>query len=144
VRTQNTCAYFAPGMPVSESVSKNSPANKAIPDSGPRPKLAKLLITGLVVSVAWTAAILVYGKAETNLAIDTPVVLTLLTGVPLGALAFTLLRLLKNVINKSVTAAGQKTGGNLLGWIVSTLLPWASPVIVDAVMASAVFHAKIF
>jgi hypothetical protein len=144
VRTLNTCEYFESGTPVSERASKNSPSEKAILDRKPAPKLPKLLLTGLIVSVVWVAAILVYGKTKTNLVIDTPLVLTLLSGVPLGTVAFTLLRLLKNLINKGVTAAGQKAGGNLLGWIVSTLLPWVSPVIVDFVMAAFVFHAEIF
>jgi hypothetical protein len=144
VQTQASCAYFEPGTPVSENASRNSPSNEAILDRRPTPRLPKLLITGLIVSVVYAAAILVYGKIKTNLVIDTPLILTLLSGVPIGTVAFTLLRLLKNVVNKGVTNFGQKVGGNLLGWIVSTLLPWVSPAIVYFVMATFVFHTKIF
>jgi hypothetical protein len=144
VDTQATCAYFEPGTPVSENASRNSPSNEAVLDRRPAPGLPKLLITGLILLVVYAAAILIYGKIKANLVIDTPLVLTLLSGVPIGAAAFTLLRLLKNIINKGVTKFGEKAGGNLLGWIVSTLLPWVSPVIVYFVMATFVFHTKIF
>jgi hypothetical protein len=144
VRTLNSCRYFESGTPLTESASRNSPANRAILDNKPAPKLPRLLITGLFVSVIWAAGILIYGKVETDLVIGAPIILTFLSGVPLGSIAFTILRLLKNEINKGATAIGQKVGGNLFGWIVSTLLPWVSPVIVDFFMATFVFHAKIF
>jgi hypothetical protein len=144
VHTQDSCACFEPGTPVSENASINSPSNEAILDRRPMPGLSKLLITGLILSAVYAAAILVYGKIKTNLVINTPLILTLLSGIPIGAVAFTLLRLLKNVVNKGVTKFGQKAGGNLLGWIVSTLLPWVSPVIVYSVMAAFVFHTKLF
>jgi hypothetical protein len=139
-KTASKCNAYVQGS----AASGKSPSEGAILDRKPMPKLPKLLIIGLIVSVVWAVAILVYGKIKTNLVIDTPVILTLVSGIPLGTVAFTLFRLLKNVINKGATAAGQKVGGNLFGWIVSTLLPYVSPVIIYVVMASFVFHAKLF
>jgi hypothetical protein len=121
------------------------PPDGAILDRKPRPKLVKLLITGLIVSIVWALVIIVYGKVRSNLAIGTPFVLTFICGIPVGTIVFTLLRLLKNLINKGATAVGNagRMGGNLFGWIVSSFLPWVSPVIAFLVLAG-VFGAKIF
>ena len=135
------------GAYLSHSDYKKQEASEgAILDRKPRPKLVPIVITGLIVSVIWAVAIVVYGMMKNDLVITLPVILTFLCGVPASTVVFTLLRLLKNLINKGATAVGRsgKIGGNLFGWIVANLLPWASPVIIYLVLASFVFHVKIF
>ena len=137
-----TCgAYLSPS-----DYKKQEAAEGAMLDRRPRPKLAKLLIIGLIVSAIWAAGIVIHGKMKTDLVIDSPLILTLLCGVPAGTVAFTLLRLLKNIINRGATSVGRsfQTGGNLFGWIIATFLPWVSPAIIYFVLASFVFHTKIF
>jgi hypothetical protein len=146
VHTETNCKFFAPGKPVSEQEELDSESKNAVLDTRPRPKFVTLLITGLIVSVVWAAAIAVYGKTKNDLVIEAPVILTFLCGIPAGTVAFTLLRLLKNTINKSATNIGVRgqIGGNLFGWLVANLLPWLSPAIVYFIFAAFVFHTRIF
>jgi len=123
----------------------NKATSGAILDKKPRPPLVKIVVTGLIVSVIWAAALVVYGTVVNDLTIDTPVILTLLCGIPAGTVAFSLLRLLKNLINKGATAAGNNfsVGGKLFGWLFTTVLLWASPAIIYFVLATIVFNANI-
>jgi hypothetical protein len=133
--TLSQCEYFKPGSP-----GQDKP-DEAVLDRRPRPKIASLLITGIIVSAVW-AGIIVFSYIKRHLVIDRALILTLAAGIPAGTAAFTFLRLLKNPINRAVTFVGKNAGGNLLGWIVSTLLPFASPVIVFINLAG-VFGTKI-
>jgi hypothetical protein len=137
-------AQLGQGKAYKGNCEEYTPPEKPILDHKPAPKLVTLLITGLILSVAYALAIIIYGKVKTGLEINTPLILTFVTGIPIGTAAFTLLRLLKNLINKGATAVGQagKMGGRLFGWLVATLLPFAAPVIAFFIMAG-VFGAKL-
>jgi len=117
----------------------------AILDRKPRPPLSKIFFTGLFISIIWALAIVVYGKVKTDLIIDTPLIKTLLSGIPVSTIVYTILRLLKNLINRGATDVGRnaKIGGNLLGWLVANVFPLVSPVVVYYTLAKFVFYTKI-
>ncbi|GMO52225.1 MAG: hypothetical protein Pg6C_17690 [Treponemataceae bacterium] len=130
------CKGYEKGEPYKDT------RGEAILDHSPPPKLVTLLITGLILSVAYALAMIIYGKIKTGLEINTPLILTFVTGIPIGTAAFTLLRLLKNFVNQTASWLLQKSGGKLVGWLIATLLPFVSPVIAFFIMAG-VFGAKI-
>jgi len=126
---------------------KQKVSEGAILDRKPMPALPKILLTGLIVSVIWALAIIILGRTKSGFTMGTPDILTLVCGIPAGTVAFTLVRLLKNLINKGATAIGsigKGIGGNLLSWVVTNALLWGSPLIVDLLLANLVFKAKLF
>ena len=138
-------AELGRGKVYTKACEEYTTPEKPILSNRPRPKLINLIVAGLILSVAYALAIVIYGKIKSGLEINTPLILTFVTGIPIGTIAFALLWLLRNTINKGATSLGQafKMGGNLFGWIVATLAPIAAPIIAFVVMAG-VFGAKLF
>ena len=138
-------AQLAQGKSYEGNCAEYEKPEQAILDNKPKPKFIKLLITGLILSIVYAIAIIIYSKIKNGVDINAPFILTFVTGIPIGTITFTLLRLIKNVVNKIATKMGQsfKAGGNLLGWIIATFLPYVSPIIVYFIMAG-VFGVKLF
>ena len=113
VRTENTCDHFEQaGVTDMESPKKSEPVTMG--------GFVKLVITGLIISFIWAIGIIIYqGIMKHSFSFSGPIVLTFITGIPIGTVVFVILRLLKAPLSNFL----EKGGGNITAWIITYISP---------------------
>jgi hypothetical protein len=81
-------------------------------------------IQGVIISIVTAVIFLIRGTP-----LNGPVILAFITGIPLGALAFVILRQLKRPIAQRTNSEGM---GEFMAWLIAVFSPWCVMFLITA------------